>query len=116
MARENEKQQEKAEQPPDERPTTKKEPPRRANVNLVDRAGNVQLQFLAREVRLSNGRVAAIKTGVATVRLTAGAGEIAVWGAKSDEGPTAMITSEGYRKLNQVAGVTVATPPVTVTV
>lgn len=112
MARTETKEPPQDERPPEERQTKKeKDPPRRANVSLVDRAGNVQLQFLAREVRMSNGRVVAIKTGIATMRLTAGAGEIAVWGARSDEGPTAMITSEGYRKLNQVAGVTVATPP-----
>lgn len=112
MARTETKEPPQDERPPEERASKKeKDPPRRANVSLVDRAGNVQLQFLAREVRMANGRVAAIKTGVATVRLTAGAGEIAVWGARSDEGPTAMITSEGYRKLNQVAGITVATPP-----
>lgn len=109
MAREQKEPE--RENPPEDRPAPKKDAPRPSNVSLVDRAGNVQLKFLAREVRLSNGRVAAIKSGVATVRLTSGAGEIAVWGAKADEGPTAMITSEGYRKLNQVAGVTVATPP-----
>lgn len=111
MARTEQNEPQRDDHPPEERPASKKEAPRPANVSLVDRAGNVQLKFLAREVRLSNGRVAAIKSGVATVRLSAGAGEIAVWGARSDEGPTAMITSEGYRKLNQVAGITVATPP-----
>lgn len=93
---------------PVKEPGAKEEPLRPTEVHLVDRNAVSQLQFIARETRTRMGKVVAIKSGVAHVKLSENAGQIALWG-KGDFA-AAMITAEGYRACNTVAQLSLLKP------
>lgn len=79
-------------------------------IAVVDpKSGDVMMRFIARELRMRDGSVRAIKSGAAMVGLREEAGEIAVWG--SGDNVQAMVTSEGYRSANVICQITVRTPP-----
>jgi hypothetical protein len=82
---------------------------KRGHLAVLDKqTGEVMTRFIAREVRMRNGRYSAIKSGVAFMTLREEAGEIAVWG--SGRNKVAMVTSEGYRTANAICQITVRTP------
>lgn len=93
--------------------TAATEAPDRTRVSLVPATGPVRhsaLTIMAREFRLAeNGQIRAMKSGVAKVRLSRRAGQIARWGDEDDA--TVQITADGYGECNRVASVSVITPP-----
>lgn len=91
-------------------------PPEKTVVSLVPKGPvrRAALQILVNEFRLADGKVKGIKSGVARVRLSRRAGQIAIWENKAAGDMTVVITADGYSECNRVAGISVVTPKLVV--
>ncbi len=98
--------------------TDPKKPAPRGAMVLVDDQGVPHMRYLVHQVRDASGRNKVIRSMVTQRELTVAKKEIACWGnvwtkrgGEEVDGRSAMITAEGYRTLQQLAQITVVSPP-----